>query len=355
MTVAPGRDAAMPALDPARAAAIAEMVLASIHREYPVHILHLLRGPDDVRAPRALTPAFFGSFDWHSSVHGHWSLARLARWTPEAPWRERALAALAESFTAERLAGEHAYLSGEGRQGFERPYGLAWLLQLAAELREWAPAEPRAAAWAAALEPLERLAAERIVAMLERLPWPVRTGEHSQTAFALGLVADWARVAARGDVTAAVQARSETYFGADRGAPVGFEPSGYDFLSPALAEADLMRRVWEPARWVPWLEAFLPEPAEPRTRAWLAPVASPDRADGKLSHLDGLNLSRAWMLDGIAAALPPDHAWRAALGAAARRHAEAGLTAVPSEHYAGAHWLGSFALYLLTRRGIAGA
>ena len=194
-----------------------------------------------------------------------------------------------------------------------------------------------------------------MLAMLERLPWPVRTGEHSQTAFALGLVFDWARNAGRDDVAAAVRERAGAWYGGDRDAPVAYEPSGYDFLSPALAEADLMRRAWEPARFVPWLEGFLSDPAGPTARAWLTPVTSPDRADGKLSHLDGLNLSRAWMLDGIVAALPRDHAWRARLGEAARAHAASGLQSVPSEHYAGAHWLGSFALYLLTRRGIPAA
>ncbi|HKQ58444.1 MAG TPA: DUF2891 family protein, partial [Candidatus Eisenbacteria bacterium] len=212
-----------------------------------------------------------------------------------------------------------------------------------------------AAGWRASLEPLETLVAARMLAMLERLPWPVRTGEHSQTAFALGLVFDWARNAGRDDVAAAVRERAGAWYGGDRDAPVAYEPSGYDFLSPALAEADLMRRAWEPARFVPWLEGFLSDPAGPTARAWLTPVTSPDRADGKLSHLDGLNLSRAWMLDGIVAALPRDHAWRARLGEAARAHAASGLQSVPSEHYAGAHWLGSFALYLLTRRGIPAA
>ncbi len=183
----------MPPLDPGRAAAIAEMVLACIHREFPAHMCHLMTGPADVRPPRELTPAFFGSFDWHSSVHGHWSLVRLSRRSPGAPWRQRALAAVGASLVPERLAGELAYLTGEGRQGFERPYGLAWLLQLAAELREWTrstsdddPAAGAARTWLTALAALESLAAERLLAWLERLSWPVRGGEQSQTAFALG-------------------------------------------------------------------------------------------------------------------------------------------------------------------------
>ena len=349
----------MPTLDPTRAAAIVEMVLACVHREFPVHLVHLVRDAADVRLPRELTPAFYGSFDWHSSVHGHWALARLARLEPDASWRPRAIAALAESLTPARLGGERTYLSGEGRQGFERPYGLAWLLQLAAELRGWARApavEDRGASgareWLAALEPLETLAAARMVGLLERLPWPVRGGEHSQTAFALGLMLDWAQEAGRDDVARTVRAGAERYYGADRDAPVTYEPSGHDFLSPALGEADLMRRVWDGPAFAAWLERFLPEPDGHGARRWLAPVESPDRADGKLSHLDGLNLSRAWMLEGIASALAAPHPWRAPLIEAARRHAGAGLASVPSVHYAGAHWLGSFAVYLLTRRGL---
>jgi hypothetical protein len=352
------RSTALPGLDPMRAAAIAEMVLACLHREYPVHMVHLVRGPEDVRAPRDLNPAFHGAFDWHSCVHGHWALARLARRVPDAPWRERAIRALGASLTRERLAGELAYLSGEGRQGFERPYGLAWLLQLAAELRAWAGGEGDEAArvrgWHESLRALEALAAERIVDLLGRLPWPVRGGEHSQTAFALGLTLDWAEEAGRTDVTEAVVARARDYYAADRDAPIAYEPSGHDFLSPALGEADLMRRVLEHADYGAWLDRFLPAPDSDAARRWLSPVTSPDRADGKLAHLDGLNLSRAWMLEGVVSRLAFDHRWRAPLAAAAARHAEAGLASVPAEHYAGSHWLGSFAVYLLTRRGVEG-
>jgi DUF2891 family protein len=352
----------MVALDEPRAGAIADMVLASIHREYPHHLSHLVRSAADARTPRELTPAFFGSFDWHSSVHSHWCLARMARVCPTAAWRAMALSAVGESLTPDRLSGELAYLMGEGRQGFERPYGLAWLLQLCAELREWT-ADPRAErtdvgsarVWLASLVALETLAAERVADLCARLPWPVRGGEHSQTAFAFGLVLDWAGAAGRADVGLAMRARAEEFFGADRAAPVAYEPSGHDFLSPALGEADLMRRVLSAARFADWLERFLPEPTSAAARAWLTPVVSPDRADGKLSHLDGLNLSRAWMLEGIAAALPHAHPWRAPLARAADAHAAAGLAAVPARHYAGAHWLGSYAVYLLTRRGLEGA
>jgi len=357
---APAPPSAPDALDTRRAAGIVEMILGAVHREFPVHIVHLIRGPGDIRPPRELTPAFYGSFDWHSSVHGHWALARLARLMPAAPWRGAALAALGRSLTKERLAGELAYLGADGRQGFERPYGLAWLLQLAAELREWAvtgraAGAERARRWSRALAPLERTASQRMVGLLGRLPRPVRGGEHSQTAFALGLTYDWARAARRDDVARRVRAYAERFYGPDRAAPIAYEPSGHDFLSPALGEADLMRRIRGPAAFAAWLRRFLPAPATAAARTWLTPVTSPDRADGKLAHLDGLNLSRAWMLEGIVSALPDRDPWRASLAAAARRHAAAGIASVPAEHYAGGHWLGSFATYLLTRRGLRDA
>jgi hypothetical protein len=349
----------VPALDEPRAGAIADMVLACIHREFPSHMCHLMWRAEDARPPRELTPAFYGSFDWHSSVHGHWCLVRLARHCPEASWRARALAAVGASLTPERLAGELAYLNGEGRRGFERPYGLAWLLQLCAELREWTSAMPASDAdaaaagrWLAALTPLEALAAERMLALLAQLPWPVRGGEHSQTAFALGLLLDWARAAGRDDVRRAVCDRAAAFYGGDQAAPVAYEPSGHDFLSPALGEADLMRRVRGGVSYADWLAGFLPEPTTALARGWLVPVESPDRSDGKLSHLDGLNLSRAWMLEGIAAALAEAHPWRVPLARAAQQHAAAGLASVPAEHYSGMHWLGSYAVYLLTHRGL---
>lgn len=337
--------------DAATAGHLAGLVLAAIHREYPSHILHLLRSDADVRPPRELTPAFFGSFDWHSCVHGHWCLARLTRRFPDAPFASRSRAALATSLTPERLSGEVAYMGSDGRQGFERPYGLAWLLQLGAELREWD--DPEAQAWRSALQPLESLARQRLAAWLERLPWPIRSGEHAQSAFAMGLALDWARAARQPDFAALIERRSRDFHSADQNAPIAFEPSGHDFLSPALGAADLMRRVLAPGEFADWLGRFLPDLESPAARRWLTPVASPDRADGKLAHLDGLNLSRAWMLDGVASALAAADPRRAILLERSRAHAQAGLAAVTEEHYAGAHWLGTFAVYLLTRRGVA--
>ncbi len=336
--------------DAAELAPFVEMMLASIGREYPYHVLMLVQREEDLVPPGRATPAFASCFDWHSSVHTHWGLARSVRTAPAAPWAAAARAALAASLTAERLEAEAAFLSAPGREGFERPYGLAWLLQLCGELRSWD--DPDARRWAERLEPLERLAASRLSAWAERLPWPVRSGEHSQSAFAFGLLLDWARNAGRSDVLAGVAEQAVRLYGGDRGAPVHFEPSGQDFLSPILGEADLMRRALPAGRFASWLEVFLPSPVAVHLARWLAPVASPDQADGKFAHLDGLNLTRAWMLEGVVAALPEGHPHRGGLAEAARAHRAAGLAGAGTTHYAGTHWLGSFAVYLLTRRGL---
>ena len=333
----------------------ARLALSGIHREYPNKIAHVLVSDADVAPPRALTPAFYGCFDWHSAVHSHWLLARLLRLHPDAPFAAAAAAALDASLTAEAIAGEVAYLTAPGREAFERPYGLAWLLQLAAELREQT-GEPRArdpaSTWAATLAPLETAAATALKRWLPKLAYPIRTGTHNQTAFAFGLVLDWARIADDAEMMDLVTAAALRFHADDADGPLAYEPSGEDFLSPCLMQADLMRRLFEPDRFAAWLSRFLPHlPHDPMT-GWLTPAEVRDPSDGKLVHLDGLNLSRAWALDGIAAGLPETDPRIPALHAASRRHAEVGLAAVSDAHYAGAHWLGTFAVYLLTRRGL---
>jgi len=241
-----------------------------------------MNGDADVRPARALTPAFYGCLDWHSSVHGHWLLARVARLQPGAPVAAEAREALKRSLTPEKIAAEVEYLNGEGRASFERPYGLAWLLQLAAELREWGaegqPTSAVAVGLAAALEPLERACAARLRDWLPKLTQPIRAGEHSQTAFALGLVLDWARAAGDSETLALVEQRSRAFYGGDRDCPLGYEPSGEDFLSPCLGEADLMRRVLPPAEFARWFAAFLPSVPQTGAAAWLAPAIVTDRA-----------------------------------------------------------------------------
>jgi hypothetical protein len=351
---APPAASATAVFDAAAAARFADLALACAHQEYPNKIAHVMTSDADVRPPRELTPAFFGCYDWHSSVHGHWLLARLARMFPDAPFAPRARTALARSLTAENLAVEARYLAGPGRTSFERPYGLAWLLQLAAELREWP--DPQAQRWATALGPLETAAAARLKAWLPKLSRPIRIGEHDQTAFAFGLVLDWARTAGDQPMIDLILSKTGEFYRNDRACPLNYEPNGQDFLSACIAEADLMRRVLAPPAYAAWLQAFLPQIPVNGSAAWLEPAVVTDPSDPKLAHLDGLNLSRAWMLDGIVSGLPAGDARRASLKAVADRHRTAGLKAVTGEHYEGGHWLGSFAVYLSSGRGLtAGA
>lgn len=331
----------------------AGFALAAVRREHPYHLSLVLSSDADLAPPRELTPAFYGAFDWHSAVHGHWALARAARLLATGPVAVEARAVLDAHLAPARLDAERRFLSAPGRAGFERPYGLAWVLMLALELREWAEEDADAARWAAALAPLEEHAAGVLKRWLPVLPWPVRSGEHAQTAFALGLVHDWAHGARDAGMRDLLDARARDFFEDDHDAPIAYEPGGQDFLSPVLAEADLMRRVFAPERFGSWLSGFLPSLATPAAERWLAPVVSPDPADGKLSHLDGLNLSRAWMLEGIAAGLPEGEPRSLPLREAAGRHRVRGLAALDEDAYAGAHWLGTFAMYLVTRRGRA--
>lgn len=326
--------------DESEANRFARLALDCVHKEYPNKIAHSLNSAADVRAPRELTPAFYGCYDWHSAVHGHWLLVRLARRFPKAPFAAEACAAIGKNLTPGNLAQEVRYLTAEGRSSFERPYGLAWLLQLAAELREWD--DPEAKRWSAALRPLEDAVTARISAWLPKLSKPVRTGEHSNTAFALGLMIDYARISGNAEFGRLVEARAREFYLKDRGCPLNYEPSGEDFLSPCLAEADVVRRILPPAEFGPWLKAFLP-------KIDLEPTRVTDVTDGKLYHLAGLNLSRAWMLEGIASRLPKGDARLTAL---AGRLRQAGLESIRSEHYEGGHWLGSFAVYLVSRRGL---
>ena len=295
------------------------------------------------------TPPSLGVTTGNSAVHSHWCLVRLIRVSPQAAWATSARAALQDSLTQQNIDAEVAYLSGADREAFERPYGLAWLLQLAAELCEWD--DTSATHWLSVLNPLEELAIERFSSWLPKLSHPIRSGEHSQTAFAMGLAMDWAKQARNNPFHQLLDSRAIDFYLKDRGWPISFEPSGHDFLSPSLAEADLMRRVLAPDRFAKWLDEFLPEwstdqPIEPQ------PVTTSDASDGKLAHLDGLNLSRAWMLEGIVTGLPKDDRRIPALNSLAQRHRDSGVAAVTGEHYAGSHWLASFAMYLLSGRGI---
>lgn len=328
----------------------AALALECVHKEYPNKIAHVMQGDEDLAPPRELTPAFFGCYDWHSSVHGHWLLARLARLSPDAEFAPAARAALERSLSAANIEREVEYLAGDGRVSFERPYGLAWLLQLAAELREWD--DPAARGWSRNLEPLETAAAERIKDWLPKLAYSIRAGEHSQSAFAFGLILDWARIAGDEEMNALLSETARRLYARDRDCPLAYEPSGQDFLSPCLAEADLMRRVLGPAEYADWLESFLPGIPPDDRSVWLVPAIVTDRSDPKLAHLDGLNLSRAWMLEGVISGLPEEDPRLPSLRSAADQHRQRGLEGVTGEFYEGGHWLGSFATYLITGRGL---
>jgi hypothetical protein len=329
----------------------ANLALTCVHKEYPNHISHTLNSDADATPPRKLTPAFYGCYDWHSSVHGHWLLVRLVRTFPDAPFVQPAREALRQSLTAENIVQEAAYLRGEGRPSFERPYGLAWLLQLVAELREWD--DPQAKEMAGNLHPLEEVVLERLNNWLPKLSHPVRIGEHDQTAFALGLMFDYAHGIGDQKFVELVVSKASQFYFSDKDCPLAYEPSGEDFLSPCIGEADLMRRVLPSQEFSRWLGKFMPQIPTTGDTRWLQPEESPDSSDPKLAHLDGLNLSRAWMLEGIAAGLPKADKRLPSITATAEAHRRAGLAAVTGEHYEGGHWLGSFAVYLVTKRGIS--
>ena len=317
----------------ARAAALA---LAAIHRPHPYHLTHVVA--DDVAVtPRGLYPIFWGAFDWHSAVHGHWTLVAFARRWPAHPLAADAEAALARSFSTDGWAGELAYL--QAHPSFERPYGLAWLCQLHAELGAW----PRAATWATDAAPLAALAGARIATWLERLPHAVRSGTHAQSAFAAALAIDWARSTRQPALAARLADAARRLHDGDRGPALHLEPSGEDFLSPGLGAAALMARVLPPVELATWLDRALPDLAAIR---W-SPPSSPDRDDGRLVHLDGLAASRAWMALELAAALPIDDPRAPLLVEMAADHRAAALDAITAPSYAGGHWLGSFTLRAL--------
>lgn len=326
-------------LDSAMASRFAAAALGHVTREYPNKMDHVLSGPEDVLGPRALHPIFFGSFDWHSCVHGWWTLFTLTRLHPEIP-EATAIRALAdELFTPQNVAVETAYLDRPGSRGFERPYGWAWLLMLAAEL------ERHESDHAETLRPLTRAFAQRFRDFLPLAGYPVRVGTHYNTAFALRLTLDYAE--RTGDEALAVLCldRARLWHSGDRDCQA-WEPSQDEFLSPALMEAALMRRTMAPDGFADWFGAFLPRLSERQPATLFLPASVSDRSDGKIAHLDGLNLSRAWCWREIASALPSDDPRRPIALQAAEDHLDAALPHVTGD-YMGEHWLASFALLAL--------
>jgi hypothetical protein len=322
-------------LDPGRAEAFARIALGHVGQEWPQKLDQVLEGPDDLRRPSELHPVFHGSFDWHSCVHAHWMLARILRRFPELPSAPSIAARFDAAFTAEKVSAERAFLARPASRGFERPYGWAWLLKLHAELD---------GRWAATLAPLAADFAARFVAHLPRADYPVRHGVHSNTAFALTLAADWAELhdPALLDLLCATARR---WYGGDADAQA-WEPSGEDFLSPTLSEALCMARLLPAAEFAAWRDRFLPRLAQGEPAALLTPARVADRSDGKIVHLDGLNLSRAWCWRGLAAGFDAAEPRHALALDAVHRHIAASIAEVDG-HYMGSHWLASFAVLAL--------
>jgi len=309
------------------AAQLADTAVANLDREFPCAPAHVIRGPDDAGRPRVRHPAFFGAYDWHSSVHAHWLLVRLLRTHPERVDEEAVRGFLRARLAPKPLLVEAAYLLAD--PAFERPYGWAWLLTLAAECASL-PADADAAAWAQALEPAVSVVAELAVAWLRLAQHPVREGGHANSALALGLFFDAAGSLVRPGLTRAVREQAVRWYVGDRDAPAGWEPSGQDFLSPSLTEADLVRRLLPPAQFTGWLTGLLPGLAAGEPASLLHPVPVPDRSDGRIGHLDGLNFSRSAALRSIGDALARDDPRRPVLFAALLRRAVGALTAARS-------------------------
>jgi len=326
-------------LDLATASRFASTALGHVGREWPYKMDHVLTGPSDVIGPREAHPVFYGSFDWHSCVHGWWTLATLVRLFPDMPEVGQVHDRVESTFTIGSIAAERAYLDRPSSRGFERPYGWAWLLMLQAELNRHET--PQGRRWAQSLEPLTQAFVQRFKAFLPLADYPMRVGTHFSTAFALRLALDYAEATQDVDLMRLIRDKARQWHLDDRDCQA-WEPDQDAFLSPALMEAELMRRVLGddfPA----WFDRFLPRAAQGDPTVLFQPVVPSDRTDGKIAHLDGLNLSRAWCWRGIAAGLPDGHAVQAVARAAADRHLAASLPHVTGD-YMGEHWLASFAL-----------
>jgi len=321
---------------------MARIALGHVTREYPNKLDHLMTGPADVQSPRELHPVFHGSLDWHSCVHGYWLLARLRRKFPTLPERPSIELLFNAQLTPEKLSGERAYLERAHSGSFERPYGWAWLLMLAAEL---SCGDVEASRWAHELASLAQMFVHRFCDHLPKLTYPIRTGTHFNSAFALALALEYASAYGDRKLADLIRARALGWFGADAGCQA-WEPGGDDFLSPALMEAECMRRVMGREEFLDWFTRFLPGVAAGEPRTLFTPAIVTDRTDGKIAHLDGLNLSRAWCWRSIAGSFSPQHPIAACALSAANRHLAASLPYLAAD-YMGAHWLASFALLAL--------
>lgn len=330
-----------PTLDAETAERFAQIALGHVRREFPNHILHGMQSAEDVAAPSVLHPIFYGSYDWHSCVHGYWLLATLLRRFPDLPAAPAIRNLFDAMFVTDKVAGECAYFDRPSARGYERPYGWGWLLKLTAELH--ASDNP---AWAAALAPLTDRIVRNFNDFLPLATYPVRVGTHFNTAFALRLAADYAEAAGDREFLTLLHTTALRWYGSDSACPAWGEPSGDDFLSSTLIEAECLRRLMPASDFLPWFEHFLPKVLLGEPATLFEPVSVSDRSDGKIAHLDGLNLSRAWCWRSLAKALPADDLRKAIMAAAAARHLDAALPHVAGD-YMGEHWLASFAVLAL--------
>ncbi|MBX3144121.1 MAG: DUF2891 domain-containing protein [Trueperaceae bacterium] len=322
-----------------------EVALGHVRREYPHVLVHVVEEGLPSTTPSELHPIFYGSFDWHSCVHGYWLLARALRRYPDLATATAVEELFDEQLTHAKVEVERAYFDQPYHRSFERPYGWGWLLKLAAEL-ELLGVER----WSRALAPLAERIEQGFLGFLPIATYPVRVGTHANTAFALRLAADYAQVCGREKLSELLLQTALRWYGDDRDCAAWGEPSGNDFLSPALIEAECMRRLLPSAEFLPWLGRFLPGLARLEPRTLFSPAVVTDRSDGQIAHLDGLNLSRAWCLRSLANALPSSDDATAALAAAAATHLDAALEHVTGD-YMGEHWLATFAALALDEAG----
>ena len=329
-----------------QASHFAALALKCVAREFPNKPEHVINTASEVKSPKALHPAFYGCYDWHSSVHGHWMLIRLLKTFPNLAESQRIREALNENLSAENIQAEVTYMKQPNRQSFERTYGWAWALKLAEELHAWNDADGKK--WSQNMQPLAEVLSKSYRTFMPKQTYPIRTGVHPNTAFGLAFALDYAKTVGDRELEALLSERSRTYFAKDTNYPGAWEPGGEDFFSAALMEADLMRRVMPPREYAAWFHRFMPAVAKGGPPSLLKPAIVTDRTDPKLVHLDGLNLSRAWCMRSIAAALPANDPARKVLSASASQHATAALAHVASGDYAGEHWLASFAVFLLS-------
>ncbi len=320
-----------------------ELVLKGVDTEFPTKLSLVYTNEKQISRPQSHFPAFFGCFDWHSSVHGHWVLVRLLKRYPQIHNADRLRTALANHFTADKLGKEAEFFARDEQKSFERMYGWAWLLRLVMELDSWEDTDAKV--WRQNLIPLENVLVGRITDYLPRLNYPIRTGQHTDTAFALGQIFDYAVAMENNQLERLVKSRASDFYESDVAYPVHYEPSGHDFFSSCWNEADLMRRVLPQQQFGVWLSKFLPNLLKQLADGTITPVVVSDVTDPKIVHLAGLNLSRAWCLQSVAAALPKQNAIASALSTSAQQHLIAGLQYINSGHYEGDHWLATFGLY----------